>query len=115
MKNAVFCDVTPCGFCMNRRFHHQGDKNRLASNISSNWKPKKFRSMLWLPVTANVVSSSPILVTLTMEAIRSSEKSVLTRATQRHITEDGILQHLFTHSKHQLLELVSKLSKLKCT
>jgi hypothetical protein len=27
-----------------------------------------------------------------MEAIRSSETSILTRATQRHIPEDGILQ-----------------------
>jgi hypothetical protein len=32
--------------------------------------------------TANVVPSSPILVTLLMEALSSSETSVLTRATQ---------------------------------
>jgi hypothetical protein len=35
-------------------------------------------------------SSSTILVTLIMEAIHSSETSVLTRATQRNIPEDGI-------------------------
>jgi hypothetical protein len=51
------------------------------------------RSVLRLLVTANVVPSSPILVTLMMEAIRSSETSALTRATRRHIPKDGILQH----------------------
>jgi hypothetical protein len=42
-------------------------------------------------VTANILPSSPILVTLLMDAIRSSETSVLTRATRRPIPEDGIL------------------------
>jgi hypothetical protein len=42
-------------------------------------------------VTADV-PSSPILVTLMMEALRSSKTLVLSRAIQHNIPEDGILQ-----------------------
>jgi hypothetical protein len=47
MKNAVFWNVTPCGFYKNRRFggmyrlHYQGDKNRRAiNNVGSNYQHK---------------------------------------------------------------------------
>jgi hypothetical protein len=82
MKNIVFWDVTPCGSCKNRcfegtcRLHHQGDKNRIARNNVSSER---------LLVTACVAPSSLIFITLMMEALRSSETSILTRAIRRHI------------------------------
>jgi hypothetical protein len=48
--------------------------------------------MFQFPVTANVVTSSVILSTLKIEATCSSETSVITIPTRRHIPEDGIPQ-----------------------
>jgi hypothetical protein len=79
MKNVVFCDVKSRGSSKTRRFggtyplHLQGDKNRHVyfSEI----------------VATNIIHRSPIIDTLPMGALRSSETSVLTRSTQRNFLE----------------------------
>jgi hypothetical protein len=57
------------------------------------------RTVFRLLVTANVVPSSPALVTLMMEAISSSEMSVLTKGSWFNIPEEGILP---SHSRENL-------------
>jgi hypothetical protein len=49
-------------------------------------------SVFRLLITVNAVPSAPILVTLMIEAIRSSETSVPTRSTWRNIPEDAFFR-----------------------
>jgi hypothetical protein len=92
MKNAVFWDVAPCTSCVNRRFggtyrlHLQGRKIRENS----------------LQPPADAGSSIADFSALKMEAIRSSETSVHTICTRRHIPEDEILLYntLFTMNQN---------------
>jgi hypothetical protein len=73
MKNAVFWDVAPCSSCVNRRF---GGTYRIVCSLQP-------------PAYAG--SSLADFFTLKMEAICSSETSVHTITTIRHIPENGIL------------------------
>jgi hypothetical protein len=71
--------------------------------ITSNPSTLRRNTTLRFSVTANVVPNSSIHVTL-MYAIRSSETSVLTRATWRNILEDVVL-HSHRRKKAQILQI----------
>jgi hypothetical protein len=63
----------------------------LVNTYVSEKRSESIISVRQLLVTANVVPSSPILVTLMREALSSFETSV---HTQRNIPEDGFLQNI---------------------
>jgi hypothetical protein len=103
MKNGIFWDVTPSGFCMGRRFgrtyrhcHLEEKIGELGTTLAASSNLSTLRrttlsSKVRLLVTADFVLSSLILSILMKEAIRFSETSVLRRATRHQILEDGIL------------------------
>jgi hypothetical protein len=106
MKNAVFWDVTLCSSCVNRRFggtyclHLQGRKISEQGTSVSKWlqtEPPVENTQLYRKREGRRVGPDHTIFsfadfsTLKIEAIYSSETSVHTRSTQRHIPEDGIL------------------------
>jgi hypothetical protein len=107
-KKAVFGMLRSVTLVKNRRYggryrlHHQGDKKRRARNYQSS------SALFRLLVTANVVPSSPNLVILMMEAILSSETSVLTRAARHNTPEDGN-PHSHRRVKPQILHSNNRL------
>jgi hypothetical protein len=94
MKNGVFWDVMSCGSCNKRRF---GGNQRLHLQRGKNPSVRR------LLITANIPSSQ-ILANVMLEAVRSAETSVLTRATRRNIPEDGILH---SHCRENLKSYIA--------
>jgi hypothetical protein len=94
----VRTDVSEERVVSNIRVKRIGELGTALAEASNGITPSMLRR-----VTAYAVPSSPILFNLMMEAIYSSETSVLTKAALRHIPEDGILLNSVTFSYFTLL------------
>jgi hypothetical protein len=99
MKKAVFWNVAQCRYCVNRRFggmylHHLQGRRKKKIRARG---PSVCRDIsLLAPAHAGSSLADFLLFssTLKMEAIRSSEASVNTKSTRRHIPENCFLRIL---------------------
>jgi hypothetical protein len=89
MKNVVFWDLRRVALAKT-----DVSKEPSVSIVKVRRIGESLRSMRRLLITANFLPSSQIFLTLMMEALVSSETSILTRTTRRDIPEDAILQVL---------------------
>jgi hypothetical protein len=100
MKNNALCDVMLCRTDVSEvhiAFIIETEEKQRVSAVTSNYSTLRGdpEGMLRLLVTANVVPSSLILFISMMEAINSSETTVLIRATQSYTQKDGFLKLLY--------------------